>query len=51
MLTGVISDHFGIFNGILSLLLIAMVAAVMSLAVPGDNALKTQIEAIQGQAH
>jgi MFS transporter, FSR family, fosmidomycin resistance protein len=52
LLTGVISDHFGIFNGILSLIAIAAVAAVLSLAVPGDKALKMEIEASQApQAH
>jgi FSR family fosmidomycin resistance protein-like MFS transporter len=45
LLTGVISDHFGIFNGILSLIAIAAVAAFLSLAVPGDKALKKEIEA------
>jgi FSR family fosmidomycin resistance protein-like MFS transporter len=50
LLTGVISDHFGILNGILSLILIAMAAAFLSLAIPGDKALKAQIEAMQDQA-
>lgn len=46
LLTGVISDHFGIFAGILSLIGVAMVAAFLSLAVPGDKALKADVEAI-----
>lgn len=44
--TDVISDHFGIFNGILSLILIAVVAAFLSLTVPGDKAIKIEVEAI-----
>ncbi|WP_174590641.1 MFS transporter [Methanocella conradii] len=44
LLTGVISDHFGIFNGVLSLILITVVAAFLSLAVPGDKALKMEQE-------
>jgi FSR family fosmidomycin resistance protein-like MFS transporter len=49
LLTGVVSDHFGIFNGILSLILIAGVAAFLSLAVPGDKAIKREVGAIQVQ--
>ena len=44
--TGVISDHYGIFNGILSLIAIAIIAAFLSLAVPGDKALKMEVAAI-----
>jgi MFS transporter, FSR family, fosmidomycin resistance protein len=51
LLTGIFSDRFGIYNGILSLIFIAVIAAIMSLAVPGDKALKTHIEAAQGLAH
>ncbi len=47
LVTGVISDRFGLFNGILSLLLIAVAAAFLSFAVPGDKALKKEVEAIQ----
>jgi FSR family fosmidomycin resistance protein-like MFS transporter len=47
LVTGVISDHFGIFNGVLSLIAIAVVMAALSLAVPGDRALRTEIEAIE----
>jgi FSR family fosmidomycin resistance protein-like MFS transporter len=52
LLTGVISDHFGIFNGILSLIGITVLAAFLSLAVPGDKKLKSEagpIEAPQAQ--
>jgi FSR family fosmidomycin resistance protein-like MFS transporter len=44
LLTGVISDHFGIFSGVLSLIFITLAAAFMSLAVPGDKALKIERE-------
>ncbi len=47
LLTGIISDHFGIFNGILSLIVIAIAAAFLSMTVPGDNAIKMEVEAIQ----
>jgi len=46
LVTGVISDHFGIFNGILSLIVIAVVMAFLSLVIPGDKALKMEIDAI-----
>lgn len=39
LVTGVISDHFGIFNGVMSLILIAVIMSFLSLAVPGDSAL------------
>ncbi len=47
LLTGVISDHFGIFYGVLSLIAIAAVAALLSLTVPADRSLKTKVEAIE----
>jgi FSR family fosmidomycin resistance protein-like MFS transporter len=46
LLTGVISDRFGIFNGILSIIAVAALAAFLSLAVPGDKELKREIEPI-----
>jgi len=45
LLTGVISDHFGVFAGILSLIAIAVLAAFLSLAVPGDRELKMEVNA------
>jgi len=46
LLTGVISDHLGIFTGILSLIGIAVAAAFLSLAVPGDKALKAEVDGV-----
>ena len=45
LVTGVISDHFGILTGVLSLIGIAAIAAILSLAVPGDKALRTEADA------
>ncbi len=47
LVTGVISDSFGIFNGVLSLIAIAVVMSFLSLAVPGDKALKATVETIE----
>ena len=47
LLTGVLSDHFGIFTGIMSLIVIGIVGACISLMVPDDKTIKTEIAAIQ----
>jgi MFS transporter, FSR family, fosmidomycin resistance protein len=45
LVTGVISDHFGILTGVLSFVVIAIAAALLSLAVPSDKAIKTEASA------
>lgn len=47
LLTGVLSDHFGIFTGIMSLIVIGIAGACISLMVPDDKKIKTEIAAIQ----
>ena len=42
LLTGVISDHFGIFTGIMSLIAICVVGACLSLLVPDDKKIKLE---------
>ena len=46
LLTGVISDHFGIFVGIMSLIAICIIGACISLLVPDDKKLKREVEAL-----
>jgi FSR family fosmidomycin resistance protein-like MFS transporter len=50
LLTGVISDHLGIFSGILSLIIICIVGACISLLVPEDKKIKVEV-APSIQAH
>ena len=45
LLTGVISDHLGIFAGIMSLVVIGIIGACISLLVPDDKMLKQEVEA------
>lgn len=43
LLTGIVSDHFGIFAGILSLILICVAGAFISLLVPDDKKIKVEL--------
>lgn len=47
LVTGVISDRFGILTGVLTFVVIAMAAALLSLTVPSDKAIKMEAEAAQ----
>jgi FSR family fosmidomycin resistance protein-like MFS transporter len=47
LVTGVISDRFGILTGVLTFVVIAIAAALLSLTVPGDKAIKMEVEAVQ----
>jgi FSR family fosmidomycin resistance protein-like MFS transporter len=47
LVTGVISDRFGILTGVLTFVVIAIAAALLSLTVPSDKAIKMEAEAVQ----
>ncbi|HEY3422102.1 MAG TPA: MFS transporter [Methanocellaceae archaeon] len=45
LLTGIVSDHFGIYIGIMSLIAICIIGACISLLVPDDKKLRREVEA------
>jgi FSR family fosmidomycin resistance protein-like MFS transporter len=45
LLTGIVSDHFGIFAGIMSLIVICVAGAFISLLVPDDKKIKIEMAA------